>query len=422
MDKSSLMKTSFSSKEESMSIGHPELRMDAVSGFLNQLGLQAADDINEPAYWRSLHQEIADAAGVSRKAPDLSDPMGETMVDYFFTTPDIARKFLAADIPRLTHLLGTLDTLPGFPDRPQAIAEIGGGPGILSLWLANIYPDARITVYDRSENALAVGRAWANTLGVTNIRYEKTSYQSLAESGCSERFDLVLGLGALDLNIRKGGGEPHFCADAEPEKLLSGNRSVGEFAAACKNILAPGGMLHFSQGSFTDLGLLCLFHAFRENGLGLDWRHSFGAGEGDGAGFSLKALHLFAVPDHPTVFRDARDDLAVILYASRVSRFSDKTVLGHGDFEAWLGLLSDGTKLADIRTRRDNGREERFSIYVKSGVLGFFSSHSDGGRSGYIFNAAFYESAVERLKTVIESYRQGNVAVIRSYWHPLFNE
>jgi hypothetical protein len=95
MDKRSLKKTSFSCKEESMSIGHFERRMDAVSGFLNQLGLQAADDINDPAYWRALHQEIAYTAGVSRKVPDLSDPMGETMVDHFFTTPNIARKFLA---------------------------------------------------------------------------------------------------------------------------------------------------------------------------------------------------------------------------------------------------------------------------------------------------------------------------------------
>jgi hypothetical protein len=143
-------------------------------------------------------------------------------------------------------------------------------------------------------------------------------------------------------------------------------------------------------------------------------------GEGEGAGFSLKAVHFFAIPGRSTVFRDAREDLAVFLYASKVSRFSDKTVLGHGDFEAWLGLLSGGTKLADIRTRQDGGHMERFTIYVKSGVLGFFSSHTAGGRSGFIFNAASFESAVERLRKIIETYRQRNVVITRSYWHPYF--
>jgi hypothetical protein len=191
-----------------MTGGNLEGRLDAVNAFLTQLGLQPEEGIDTPEYWEALHREIAKVADVSAEAPDLSDPMGEAMVDLFFTTADTARKFLAADMPRLTQLLMTLDTLPGFPEAPGNIAEIGGGPGIVSLWLAKAYPLSRFTVYDRSANALAVGREWARTLGVTNVRYEKASYQLLAEPNPPERFDLVLGLGALDLNIRKSGGKP----------------------------------------------------------------------------------------------------------------------------------------------------------------------------------------------------------------------
>ncbi len=395
--------------------------LDAVNAFLNHLGIVHSDEVQTPAYWREIHREIGKVTGKPLTDTDFSDPMGEAVVDLFFTTPHIARKFLAADLPRLTQLLMTFETLAGLPESPENIAEIGGGPGIVSLWLAKKYPEARFTVYDQSENALNVGRTFAEALNITRVRYEKATYAALGETGTAGPFDLVLGLGALNLHVT--GSEPHLCAGANPDTLASPHlANIRAFARACRALLAPHGVLHFSQGSFNDLGLLCLFNALRENGLGVDWRYTYSLGEGEGAGFSLKAMHLFLRPGRPTVFKDAHEDLTVFLYAAKMARFSDKIVLGHGDFEAWLGLVSDGTRLADIRSRQDDGRIERFTVYVKSGILGFFSSHSNGGRSGFIYNAASFESAVSRLHGIVSHYRKQHITLTRIDWHPYFED
>ncbi len=398
-----------------------EKEMAAVTAFLDALGLTRREDVNTEAYWQDVHDDIGRAIGRPLNDWELSDPMSETVVDLFFSTPGIARKFLTVDLPRLTQLLVTLETLGGFPKNLKTVAEIGGGPGIVSLWLAKKNPEARFTVYDQSENALAVGRSWARDLGVTNVHYQRAVYRDLGTETPELPFDLVLGLGALNLQLVLP--EPHLCADVDPAGLDTPvTRGAMEFAKACRNLLTSSGVLYFSQGSFNDLGLLGLFHAFRENGLGLDWRHTYAVGEGDGAGFSLKAIHLFLTPGQRSVFSDAREDLRVFLFSSKMARFADKTVLGHGDFESWLGLLSGGTKLADIRASQDDGRIERFTVYVKSGILGFFSSHSGGLRSGFIHNAASFESTVERLMAIVANYKQRGVTLTRCDWHPYFKE
>ncbi|GAB6093808.1 hypothetical protein JCM14469_00600 [Desulfatiferula olefinivorans] len=394
-----------------------ERRMAAVRAFLDELGIGSGAGVETPEYRQALHREIAAVTGRPIGPADLSDPMGKAMVDLFFTNPAIAGKFLAADRPRLTQLLMTVTDLPGFPRYIEQAADVGGGPGIVCLWLAQRYPEARFTVFDRSDKALSVGRTWARTLGLANVHYQKASYADLAGSSTPERFDLVLGLGALNLLLSPGDGRPHLCAAVDPSSF-TGREPLNDFVAACRRLLSPEGLLYFSQGSFSDLGLLGLFDALRSQGLGVDWRYSHAVGDGEAAAFSIKALHLFARTDRPTVFCDARDDLAVLLYAAKNPRFSDKIVLGHGDFEAWLGLLSDGIKLADIRARQADGRIERFTLYVKSGVLGFFSSHSGGGRSGFIHSAAAYESTVARLRDIVDHYRKQNVTLDSIAWHP----
>jgi hypothetical protein len=395
----------------------PESCLASAKIFLQDLGFKTPADIQSEAYWAEVHKDIAEATGRPVTETDLADPMSEAMVDLFFSTPAIAQKFLVADLPRLTQTLVALDTLPGFPDPPQNIAEIGGGPGIASLWLAKKHPAAQCVVYDQSENALAVGRFWAKQLNVTNIRFERTTYDALAKTKPDTPVDLVLGLGALNLMMEV----PHLSAGLDPDSIASPNhKSIHRFAHACKSMLAPGGVLYFSQGSFNDLGLLCLFNAFRKSRLGVDWSHTHALGGGKGPEFSIKAIHLFLKQTLSSVFKNAHEDLASLLYAAHMSRFSEKIMVGPGDFETWMGLLSAGTKLADIQATRGDGRRERHTVYVKSGMLGFFSSSSLGGRSGFIYNAAAFESMVNRLKMIVIQYREQGVTLDHVDWHPYF--
>lgn len=393
-------------------------RLENINAFFQRLGLNRDADVGSASYWESLNRKIQAATGKPVWETDHSDPMSQSVVDLFFSTPGIAASFLATDLPRLTQVLMALDTLPGFPSEPKTVAEVGGGPGIASLWLARSFPDAVFTVYDQSENALRVGEIWAKALSIANVRYEKATYRELAQCNPPKGADLILGLGALNLMVTG----PQLSATLDPETLASPLREViSDFAGACRSLAGPGGVIYFSQGSFNDSGLLCLFDGFRQNGLGIDWRHTLCVGEGDGPGFSFKAIHLFAQPGRPSVFTSAREDLQTFLFSGKMARFSDKILLGYGDFESWLGLLSDGTKLADIEARHLDGRHERHTVYVKSGMLGFFSTHSRGGRSGFVYNAASFEAAVGRLSGIVQQYNEKKITLIRVSWHAYFS-
>ena len=75
----------------------------------------------------------------------------------------------------------------------------------------------------------------------------------------------------------------------------------------------------------------------------------------------------------------------------------------HEDFKT---LLSDGSKLADFKIKRQDFTLERHSIYVKEGLLGFFSATSKGIRSGFVYHAAAFAPCCRRMAGVVAAYRR----------------
>lgn len=68
------------------------------------------------------------------------------------------------------------------------VADIGCGSGHAVNLLAAAYPRSRVTGYDFSDQAVAVGRAEAAALGLDNARFEVRDVAALGET---EAFDLV---------------------------------------------------------------------------------------------------------------------------------------------------------------------------------------------------------------------------------------
>lgn len=172
-----------------------------IYDFLHTLGISHTDQVKEPSYWQACRQAIRDAGGKPEAVLSGGDTMGIPVVDMYFMTESIACTFLAADVPRLYQVLEAFETRNIIPESAGRIAEIGGGPGIVSLWLARKHPEIRFTVYDHAPNPLSLGKKWADRLGLTNIDYIRASYKELAENGGNTRQDLVLGLSVLDLQI-----------------------------------------------------------------------------------------------------------------------------------------------------------------------------------------------------------------------------
>lgn len=100
-------------------------------------------------------------------------------------------------------------------NTPQ-ILDIGAGTGLLSSFLLNRYPEARITLIDISEKMLEVARQRFS--GNENIKYVVGDYTKL---NLSEEFDLVVS--ALSI---------HHLEDSDKKELLR----------KCYSVLKPNGI------------------------------------------------------------------------------------------------------------------------------------------------------------------------------------
>ena len=100
--------------------------------------------------------------------------------DYRYITEDTGKRYLSGEYGRLLGLLRSFDRLEGYPSRPQRVADLGGGTGVVALYLAARHPAARVVVYDHSPRPLSLGRKWAREQRLGNVAYVKANYPQLA--------------------------------------------------------------------------------------------------------------------------------------------------------------------------------------------------------------------------------------------------
>ena len=106
-----------------------------IDRFLKELGIRrgTAEKVFTDEFWRAVRKAGGD--------PDLlEDGFGRDAQDVYFITEDIAKLSLSTDHDRLSGHIWDFHELNGFPANPRRVAELGGGTGILSMWLAERHP------------------------------------------------------------------------------------------------------------------------------------------------------------------------------------------------------------------------------------------------------------------------------------------
>jgi SAM-dependent methyltransferase len=91
----------------------------------------------------------------------------------------------------------TLPLVPGLPERLRAgidVADIGCGSGHAINLMAQAFPASRFAGYDLSEEGIAAGWREAESLGITNARFE---VRDATDLGLTEAFDLVTAFDAI---------------------------------------------------------------------------------------------------------------------------------------------------------------------------------------------------------------------------------
>jgi len=394
-----------------------------IEVFFKALGITEGLDPRSNEFWEDIWNGIRNKGKDPVKILETYHPMSPEIASLYLMDEETGVKFLAADLDRFRMLIQTIENHEFFHAPPDRIIEIGGGPGIISMWLASKFKASECVVYDISESALTLGKQLAAKLNINNIEFRKASYRDLAEMKNPEKGDLILGLSALFLKIIPENPSEYFSTDVDPFSFNSPARNMAtDFVKACSNLLSDKGSIYFSQGAFNDLGLLTFFSLLRKNRLGVDWQLTRTTGEGVGAEFSFREIHIFAKPGLASIFKNAREDLRTFLFSGKSKQTNAPELIGHADFESYISLLSEGVKVAEVITKKDDNTFEKFVIFCKSGILGFFSTSSTGRRSGFTGAAADFKQAADRLKSAIDKYRQNEIEIISEYWNPEYEK
>ncbi|MCD9124506.1 peptide chain release factor N(5)-glutamine methyltransferase [Luteimonas fraxinea] len=161
-------------------------------------------------------------------------------------------------IPRPeTELLVEL-ALARLPAGNARLADLGTGSGAIALAIARQRPDAAVLATDASIDALAIARANAQALAVSNVRFAHGDwYAPLAGS----RFDVIASNPPYieDADPHLAQGDLRF----EPPSALSsgadGLDAIRVLAAGALTHLAPGGWLLIEHGFAQGAAVRALF-------------------------------------------------------------------------------------------------------------------------------------------------------------------
>lgn len=129
-------------------------RQHDAAKFLRSFGLKPIP-MNR-LYTEEYYEDIC-SAGVDPKDLNLFGSFSPQAGNVYFASERVASMSLSAEFNRLegimSHLVKILNTHP----QIKQIADLGGGAGMISLYLASRFPDAHFTVYDHSPRLLSTG-------------------------------------------------------------------------------------------------------------------------------------------------------------------------------------------------------------------------------------------------------------------------
>lgn len=143
----------------------------------------------------------------------------------------------SAAVHDATLIDGILPLVPGLVQRLEAgidVADVGCGSGHAVNLMAEAFPASRFVGIDISEEAITVGRAEADRLGLTNVRFEARDAATLDGSNQFDfitTFDAIhdqarpdLALTGIAASLRPGG--TYLCVDIKGTSSILGDMDL----------------------------------------------------------------------------------------------------------------------------------------------------------------------------------------------------
>lgn len=143
------------------------------------------------------------------------------------------------------------------------ILDVGCGTGIISCFLAGLFPEAHIVAIDRSESCIKTAEWIKEKMGVSNIEFRCAS----AEEMNGETFDSVLSIRTFHENIGVRKTALRFLSFSKQIESYKG--IYVEYCGQLGKLVKEDGTLICMERNHMDTELLSFFYALSENGLSI---------------------------------------------------------------------------------------------------------------------------------------------------------
>jgi SAM-dependent methyltransferase len=177
---------------------------------------------------------------------------------YYHSDLKLVKIWYGADFNRICDIVLRLNEI-NIPANPTVL-DIGGGPGHLAFWMANIWNASSVTVADIN---ITAGPIWAKEINESRVNFVKSKFPELEEVG-DRKYDVVVLsriLSAMDeLNLPESISDIN---DNEVQRLLAELEKAGN---RLKNLVKPQGQVIVIDSWSCDRVLL-VGKAFEKAGL-----------------------------------------------------------------------------------------------------------------------------------------------------------
>lgn len=318
--------------------------------------------------------------------------------DVLFADEVTAVRVLEADYRRYVRTLQKFAALKPFLRPPRRVLDLGCGAGVITLWLATLYPDAELIGIDWSEGCIRMAEHFKRKLHLSNVRFQCASYEDPGVVERMGRFSLVVNCHGTCLSIPDSESDLVYSyRHLSPEQLRELAPAILRSCFALSKALDESGVGFLDLG-WKPLGALCLFQGLRDADLGILWEHSrWSARSGDFGG------HVMVRHDMPRLTQSSWDDLNA--FASCGFFPEESLEIPFSLVEPCMAYFEAGDVLAAMEFRYYTGGHERIRIVLKAGLILYEHSTSLGFRRGFVHSVAMISKVFERWIETIESLR-----------------
>jgi hypothetical protein len=333
--------------------------------FLHELGIKPIRKGKFSARYRKIIAELP-----AKEGGQVDDVMGIAEMNPLFVDEEIAVETLRGNFDRLANSMERVESSPVFKKgKLERVCDLGGGTGIIGMWLAKNGKCGFCEVVDHAEKPLAIGRKWAEKCSIQGVEFKHASYAALAAAG-SHDFDFVFAEHGVDLGFVPQ--SPDLPAAPSDENVSSFLKRYLELAGAFSGLLGADAVGLIGGSTLTPESLSLLCKALRQHQLTIDWKLS-----------SNDRGLLLHIRPHGHIVLDSTEDEALAILADALPARK----VPPAEARSLEAMFRQGKTFAEVCSEGE-GTRYKCSIIQCAGLACVFQRSSKGHEVSTLFSAA----------------------------------